>query len=68
MNIAVAFSLAGKMDSEDSSEGELEDGEDSKLPASDLVVPSSLVALMGLFLPRELLLPLLPLVGDPPPA
>ncbi len=68
MNIVVAFSLVDKMDSEDSSESELEDGEDLKLLASDLVVLASLVPLMGLFLLRELLLPLRPLVGDPLPA
>ncbi len=68
MNIVVAFSLVDKMDNEDSSEGELEDGEDLKLLASDLFVLSSLVPLMGLFPLQELLLPLRPLVGDPLPA
>ena len=53
------------MDSEDSSEGELEDDEDWTLPTSNLFVLLLRVPPMEQFLQREPLLLLLTLVGDP---
>ena len=53
------------MDSEDSSEGELEDDEDWTLPTSNLFVLLLRVPPMEQFLQREPLLLLPMLVGDP---
>ncbi len=66
MSNAVSSSPAGKMDSEDSSRDESGDDEGWKLPTSNLFVVLLLVLLRELSLQREPLLPLLPLVEDPP--